>query len=105
MNYEVSRQIFRRHASLMALGAYYILRRLWITERCCSRRTSSLDVVLVPWLRQLPASHRGYPGLIPTTVHVGFVVDKVATGQIFSPRISVFIFLIHMSSKPYNLSS
>jgi hypothetical protein len=31
-----------------------------------------------------PASHRGGPGSIPG--HVGFVVDKVALGQVFSER-------------------
>jgi hypothetical protein len=30
-----------------------------------------------------PASHRGGPGSIPSG-HVGFVVDKVALGQVFS---------------------
>jgi hypothetical protein len=45
----------------------------------------------VRWLRRLIAglsSRR--PGLIPRPVHVGFVVDTVALGQVFSPGTSVF---------------
>jgi hypothetical protein len=30
------------------------------------------------------------PGFDPGSVHVGFVVDKVALGQVFSPSSSVF---------------
>jgi hypothetical protein len=38
-------------------------------------------------LRRLVAgSHRGGPGSIPVSVYVGFVVDKVAVGQVFSPE-------------------
>jgi hypothetical protein len=29
------------------------------------------------------ASHRGSPGSIPGSVYVGFVMDKVALGQVF----------------------
>jgi hypothetical protein len=44
----------------------------------------------VPWLRRLVAglSPRRF-GFDPGSVHVGFVVDKVALGQVFSPCTSV----------------
>jgi hypothetical protein len=32
----------------------------------------------------LLASHRGSPGFEPGSGHLGFVVDKVALGQVFS---------------------
>jgi hypothetical protein len=44
----------------------------------------------VPWLRRLAAglpSRR--PGFDPGSIHVGFVVDKVALGQVF-PRVLRF---------------
>ena len=45
----------------------------------------------VPWLRRLVA---GLPprrhGFDPGSVHVGFVVDKVALGQVFPPRVLRF---------------
>jgi hypothetical protein len=38
----------------------------------------------VPWLRQLVAGiPPRRPGFDPGSVHVGFVVDKVAVGQVF----------------------
>jgi hypothetical protein len=38
----------------------------------------------VPWLRRLTAGlPLGRPGFDPGSVHVGFVVDKVALGQGF----------------------
>jgi hypothetical protein len=40
-----------------------------------------------------PASHRGGPGSIPGSVHVGLVVDKLALGQVF-PRVLRFPFVI-----------
>jgi hypothetical protein len=40
----------------------------------------------VPWLRRLVAGLSPWrPGFDPGSVHVGFVVDKVALGQVF-PR-------------------
>jgi hypothetical protein len=40
----------------------------------------------VPWLRRLVAGLSPLrPGFDPGSVHVGFVVDKVALGQVF-PR-------------------
>jgi hypothetical protein len=39
----------------------------------------------VPWLRRLVAGlPPRRPGFDPGSVHVGFVVDKVALGQVFS---------------------
>jgi hypothetical protein len=50
----------------------------------------------VPWLRRLAASlPPRRPGCDPGSVHVGFVMDKVALGQVFprglrfSPVISI----------------
>jgi hypothetical protein len=54
--------------------------------------------------------HRGGPGSIPGSVHVGFVVDKVALGQVF-PRVLRFSpvnFIppvLHFLEKRKNLSS
>jgi hypothetical protein len=45
----------------------------------------------VPWLRQLVAGLSPWrPRFAPGSVHVGFVVDKMAFGQVFSPSSSVF---------------
>ena len=44
----------------------------------------------VPWLRRLVAGLSPLrPGFDPGSVHVGFVVDKVALGQVF-PRVLWF---------------
>jgi hypothetical protein len=44
----------------------------------------------MPWLRRLVASlSPRSPGLDPGSVHVGFVVDEVALGQVF-PRVLRF---------------
>jgi hypothetical protein len=44
----------------------------------------------VPWLRRLAAGlPPRRPGFDPGSVHVGFVVDKVALGQVF-PRVPRF---------------
>jgi hypothetical protein len=44
----------------------------------------------VPWLRRLVAGlPPRRPGFDPGSVHVGFVVDKVALGQVF-PRVLRF---------------
>jgi hypothetical protein len=40
--------------------------------------------VAVPWLRSLVASRLPRrPGFAPGSIHVGFLVDKVALGQVF----------------------
>ena len=42
-----------------------------------------MDVVAVPWLRRSVAGLSPWmPGFDPRSVHVGFVVDKVALGQV-----------------------
>jgi hypothetical protein len=44
----------------------------------------------VPWLRRLvTVLSRRRPGFDPESVHVGFVVDNVALGQVF-PRVLRF---------------
>jgi hypothetical protein len=57
--------------------------------------------VAVPWLGRLVA---GLPprrlGFDPGSVHVGFLVDKVALGQVFSPSTSVFLFQFHSTGAP-----
>ena len=43
-------------------------------------------VLAVPWLRRLVAGlSLRRPGFDPGSIHVGFVVNKVALGQVFSP--------------------
>jgi hypothetical protein len=51
----------------------------------------------VPWLRQLVA---GLPSRSPGSVHVGFVVDKVALGQVFPPSTSVLPCQFHSTGAP-----
>jgi hypothetical protein len=47
-------------------------------------------VMAVPWLRRLVVGlSPRRPGFDPGSVHVGFVVDKVALGQVF-PRVHWF---------------
>jgi hypothetical protein len=55
----------------------------------------------VPWLRRLVAGlSPRRPGFDPGSVHVGFVVDKVALGQIF-PRVLWFSHCqFHSTSAP-----
>jgi hypothetical protein len=49
------------------------------------------DVVALPSLKRLVADlSRRSPGIDPKLVRVGFVGDKVALGQVSSPRTSVF---------------
>jgi hypothetical protein len=55
----------------------------------------------VPWLRRLAAGlPPRRPGFDPGPVHVGFVVDKVALGQVFSPSTSVFPCQFHSAGAP-----
>jgi hypothetical protein len=72
-------------------------------------------ILAVPWLRQLVNSFLVWrPGFNPRPVHVGFVVDKVAMRQVFSPLLPIFpchyystnapqSFLIPLSPMLYNL--
>jgi hypothetical protein len=59
---------------------------------------SNNEEFAVPWLRRLVA---GFPPLRPGfdsgSVHVGFVVDKVALGQVFPPSTSVFPCQFHFT--------
>jgi hypothetical protein len=49
----------------------------------------------VPWLRRLAAGlPQRRPGFDPGSVYVGFVVNKVALGQVFSPESFGFPLLI-----------
>jgi hypothetical protein len=55
----------------------------------------------VPWLRRLAAGlPPRRPGFHPGSVHVGFVVNKVALGQVFSPSTSVFPCQFHSTGAP-----
>jgi hypothetical protein len=55
-----------------------------------SEKTVTLKHKAVPWLRQLVAGlSLRKPGFDPGSVYVGFVVDKVALGQVF-PRVVRF---------------
>jgi hypothetical protein len=72
----------------------------------CSCLTSEFTAVrhvkrAVPWLRRLAAGlPLRRPGFDPESVHVGFVVDKVALGQVFSPSSSVFPCQFHSTGAP-----
>ena len=72
------------------------------------RNTVRLQHWTVPWLRQLLAGlPTPRPGFDPGSVHVGFVVDKVALGQVFPASTSVFPYFIppvlHYTEKPNHL--
>jgi hypothetical protein len=52
-----------------------------------SPATIKYGTVPVPWLRLLVTGlPPRRPGFDPGSVHVGFVVDKVALGRVFSPE-------------------
>jgi hypothetical protein len=58
------------------------------------------DILAVPWLRRLVAGlSPRRPGFDPGSVHVGFVVDKVALGQVF-PRVLRFSCQFHSTGAP-----
>jgi hypothetical protein len=45
----------------------------------------------VPWFRRLVAGlSPRRSGFAPRSIHVGFVVDKVTLGRVFSPSSSIF---------------
>jgi hypothetical protein len=49
-----------------------------------------IEIKTVPWFRRLVAGLSPWkPGFDPGSVHVGFVVDNVALGQVF-PRVLRF---------------
>jgi hypothetical protein len=56
----------------------------------------------VPWLRQLVAGFSSRsPGFAPGPVHMGFVVDKVALGQVFL-RVLRFSHVYFHRDSPYS---
>jgi hypothetical protein len=58
-------------------------------------------MLAVLWLRRLVAGlPPRRPGFDPGSVHVGFVVDKVAPGQVFLPSTSVFPRQFHSTGAP-----
>jgi hypothetical protein len=61
----------------------------------------TLAVMAVPWHRRLVAglsSRR--PGFDPASVHVRFMVDKVALGQVFFPKYLGFACQFHATGAP-----
>jgi hypothetical protein len=68
---------------------------------CWELPTEQLKLIAVPWLRRLVASlPPRRPGFFPRSFHVGFVVDKVALGQVFLPSTSVFPCQFHSTVAP-----
>jgi hypothetical protein len=60
-----------------------------------------VDYEAVPWLRRLVAGlSPRRPGFDPGSLHVGFMVDKVALGQVFSPSTSAFPCQFHSTGGP-----
>jgi hypothetical protein len=58
-------------------------------------------VLAVPWLRRLVAGlSQCRPGFDSGSVYVGFVVDKVALGQVFPPSTWVFPCQFHSTDAP-----
>jgi hypothetical protein len=58
-------------------------------------------VLAVPWLRRLvPGLSPRRPGFDPRSVHVRFVMDSVALGQVFSPSTWVFSCQFHSTGAP-----
>jgi hypothetical protein len=60
-------------------------------QRFTQRKAVTVHLLAVPWLRRLvvgPSPQR--PGFDPGSVHVGFLVDTVALGQVFFPRVLRF---------------
>ena len=74
--------------------------QLSVTSQAQTCRLGSTRVA-VPRLRRSVAglSPRRH-GFDPGSVHVGFVVDKVALGQVFSPITSVFPCQFHSTGPP-----
>jgi hypothetical protein len=62
--------------------------------------------VAVPWFRRLVAGlSPRRPGFDPGSVRMGFVVDNVALGQVFSPSTSGFPCKFHSTGSPLKSSS
>jgi hypothetical protein len=59
--------------------------------------------VAVSWVRRLVAGlSTRRPVFDSGSVHVGFVVDKVALGQVFPPSTSVFLCQFHPTGAPFH---
>jgi hypothetical protein len=88
----MSEKLNKNHIYACDLGTemHYISE---FVTKCCYKA--------VPWLRRLVAglSPRG-PCSIPGSVHVGFLVEKVALGQVFPPSTSVFPCQFHSTDAP-----
>jgi hypothetical protein len=57
----------------------------------CTRLELALSILAVPWLRWLAVGLLPQrPGFMPRSVHVGFVVDRVALRQVSLLSFSVF---------------
>jgi hypothetical protein len=76
-------------------GSYHILDSLPFIQlaRCLGTGITTVHTntpyLAVPWLRRLVAGlSPRRPGFDPGSVHVGFMVDKVALGQVFPPSVS-----------------
>jgi hypothetical protein len=62
---------------------------------------SNVYDLAVPWLRRLVAGlPLRSPGFDPGSVHVGFVLNNVVLGQVFSPSTSAFPCQIHSTGAP-----
>jgi hypothetical protein len=66
-----------------------------------NERYELLRIRPVPCLKRLAAGlSPRRPGFDPGSVHVEFVVDKLALGQVFSPSTSVFSCQFHSTGVP-----
>jgi hypothetical protein len=84
----IHRQTDRQNGDLIRLLSF--LERRLKSHRCDRNRRGEpiceckLGRVVVPWLRRLVADiSPRRPGFVPGSIHVRFVVDKVALGQAF----------------------
>ena len=69
----------RGGADLEAIYHLYLILKIMLQKLC-----RNYNCRTVPWLRRLVAGFSPRrPGFDPVSVHVGFVVDKVALGRVF----------------------
>jgi hypothetical protein len=66
-----------------------------------SGKSTSYEAVVVPWLRHTSLSPRR-PEFASGSVHVGFVVDKVALGRVFHRGLRFFLSLSFHRGSPYS---
>jgi hypothetical protein len=70
-------------------------------DTCVSKYIEVTHLSAVLWLRQLVAGlSLQRPGFDRKSVHVGYMVDKVALGQVFPPSTSVFPCQFHSTGVP-----